>query len=76
MSNEQTQMEQKNLAEHREIDLDGDGRSDYDELLDREDDEKAEHQKQKTKLKKRYATYNPVTLAKDFFLGTDEREIE
>lgn len=78
MSNEQSQMDntQKNLAEHREIDVDGNGRSDYDELLDMEADEKAERQKQKSKLKKRDVTYNPATLAKEYFFGTDEREID
>lgn len=61
-------------VEEKTMDTDGDGRADYLEELDAEEAQEATTQPHK--LKKRDVTYNPVTLAKDYFFGDDEKEIE
>lgn len=62
-------------VEEKTMDVDGDGRADYIEELDAEDAQK-NAASQAPKRKKRDTTMNPVTAAKDYFFGDDEKEIE
>lgn len=62
-------------VEEKNMDADGDGRADYLEELDAEEAKKNEASKA-LKRKKRDTTMNPVTAAKDYFFGNDEKEIE
>lgn len=60
-------------VEEKMLDVDNDGKADYLEDLDVETNSQ---NKQSHKLKRRDVTQNPVTVAKDWFFGTDEKEID